>query len=579
LKLTTPEIRDYDSVFPGENWFFYWKTSPSLWEAKLSEYTGALPLFVPIYWGFHSEHEDQYDFGTYKPETDLKRLLETAQRVGKEIVLMLPVSPSPFLPNGGIPSYLARTMAISEDGLALTVLDNESRMNKVYSYYDPRIFQAFRKFNWYLGQYLSQTGISCEVFGAEFGYLKNGNFISFIEDHSIAFEQGFNRYIKQLQETDPEEVQLLLDNPSYEVTFKKRFSHLIADLYQQAAQESVAGNWGRVIQFALLGGAPDDIFPRSSDLWEHEGNFFKPLLEILVNNITPCSVLLSPYLRRGTLIKSLNDLVTNSFVRSQMNNALYENDERVSFLPLVFFEIYTPDQDALRENNIVEKVGLTNFFKRDFQWTYRMQHHLGVTTDNDEIHKVHFLFGQFMTKDVFTTMLKLFMNGGRIFMDVANLDEDLKQKLNLFITENNIETESINYLTNIVKAQLGEGVLLLYDSEKLIENSLMRKIGFWETMIKYLNLKHLRVQNDEELYYLWKSRCSNTYELDYEEIRRVSFYNPTSYKKKAQVLTTNNFAFLKTIDQIHGNVKSTPVGIDIELLPGGSVSLDFGFYE
>ena len=579
MKLTTPEIRDYDTVFPGENWFFYWRTSPSLWESKLREYTGPGPLYIPIYWGFHCEHQDQYDFGTYKPETDLRRLFDIANSIGRELVIMVGVSPIPFLPNGGIPSYLARTIAVSDEGLALAVLDNENRLYKMYSFFDPRVFQAYRKFTWNLGQYLSQSGIQCEVFGADFGYLSKGSFISYIEDYSIAFEQGFNRYIKQLQQTEPDEIQLLLDNPAYEVTFKKRFSHLIIDLYQQAVSEALAASWGSIIQFALLGGAPQDMFSRSSELWDHEANFFAPLLEILVNNISPCSVLLPPYLKKRTLAKSLNDLVTTSFISSQMNNALYENDERISFLPLVFFEIYTPDQNVLRENNIVEKTGLLNFFKRDFQWTYRLQHNLGVNSEVDETHKVFFLFGRYISKDIFTTMLKLFMNGGCIFLDIAELEESLQKKLNIFITENNIKTESINYLTNIVKAQLGEGILMLYDSDKLSEKPLMRQVGFWDNMIKYLNLKHLKIQHDDDLFYVWKSRSSNTYELNYEEIRRVSFYNPTSYKKKAQVLTSSNFAFLKTIDQIHGQVKSSPMAIDIELLPGGSVSLDFGFYD
>ena len=74
LQLTTPELIEYDSVFPGENWFFYWKTSPSLWKNKLQEYRGPTPIFVPIYWGFHNENPDQFDFGTFRPETDLKRL-------------------------------------------------------------------------------------------------------------------------------------------------------------------------------------------------------------------------------------------------------------------------------------------------------------------------------------------------------------------------------------------------------------------------------------------------------------------------------------------------------------------------
>lgn len=579
MKLTTPELKSYDSVFPGENWFFYWKTSPSLWENKLSEYNGAGPIFVPINWGFHSEHQEQYDFGNYRPETNLKRLYDVACSVGKDLIFIIPVTPAPFLPNGGIPSYLARTLSISEQGTVISALDSENRVNKVYSFFEPQVFQAYRKFSWNLGQYLSQNGMQCEVFGANFGYLKDGNFISYLEDYSVAFEQGFSRYIKQLQNTEPDEVRVLLDNPSQENKFKKKFLNLISGLYEEAASESFAASWGRVVPICLLGGSLDDIFSRSSDLWDHEANFFNPLLEILVNNLTPSSILLPPYLKNGALAKSLNDIVNSSFIRSNLENAIYESEERLSFLPLVFFEIYTPQLDSLREDNIVKDIGLTSFFNRDFQWTYRHYNHLKSSKDEENIHKVYFLFGKFIDTEIFNDILKIFMNGGRIFLDIDQLDGNLKKKIHLFINENNIQTESLNFLTNIVKAQLGDGILLIYDSSKLKEQSQIRRINFWEKVIKYLKLKHLKVQNDEDLYYLWRSRSSNTYELNYEEIRRVSFYNPTSYKKKAQVITSSNFAFLKTIDQINGQVKSTPMGVDIELLPGGSVSLDFGFYE
>ena len=76
MQLTTPELKEYDTVFPGENWFYFWRTSPSLWESKLREFSGAQPILVPIYWGLHSEQPEKFDFGTYKPETDLKRLYE-----------------------------------------------------------------------------------------------------------------------------------------------------------------------------------------------------------------------------------------------------------------------------------------------------------------------------------------------------------------------------------------------------------------------------------------------------------------------------------------------------------------------
>ena len=162
-QLTTPKLKEEAVVLPGENWFFYWKTSPSLWEAKLREYNGPGPLFVPIYWALHSEYSDQFDFGQNKPETDLKKLYECARNVGKELVFFIPVGPVPFLINGGIPSFLARNISLNQEEMAISVIDNKDRVNRIYSFYNPKVFQAYRKFAWHVGQYFSQLGIDCSI--------------------------------------------------------------------------------------------------------------------------------------------------------------------------------------------------------------------------------------------------------------------------------------------------------------------------------------------------------------------------------------------------------------------------------
>jgi len=107
----------------------------------------------------------------------------------------------------------------------------------------------------------------------------------------------------------------------------------------------------------------------------------------------------------------------------------------------------------------------------------------------------------------------------------------------------------------------------------------MKKIGFWEKVIEFMNLRHVTVENDEELYYFWKTRSSNNYELDYEEIRRISFYNPTNKKLKARVLAEKNFALLKVHEEENAVIKNNPSGVEIELKGNGVVSLDFGYFE
>lgn len=579
MQLTTPELKTYDTVFPGENWFLYWRTSPSLWEGKLREYQGATPIFIPIYWGLHSEHPDQFDFGTYRPETDLKRLTEVVNKSGKNAVFLLPLVPAPFLPNGGIPPYIARNIIISDEGLGNAIVDNEGRLNKLFSYYDPRVFQSFRKFVWKLGQYFSQSGISFEVYGANFGHLEEGLFVSYFNDRSVAFEQGFHRYLKQVEENEPEKYSHLKDDFSYEEQLKSEYADMIKDLYFQSASESIPGNWSGSLKFAFLGGSPSDIFARSSDMWEYHGDFFEPLFSIVVNDIIPVSCLLSSSMRKPILTRVLNDVVSHNYLMSKLDNSMYDEDLQISFRPLNYFELHLKDKDP-RNLDLISKGGIKYFFDREFHWMYRInQDDFIFEGEEEDQHKIHYFFGCLMNKERFNEMLKLFLNGGKIFLDSCNLSEELENKLNVFLTENNIAVEKINYLTPILKAQIGEGTLITFDNDRLAESNTMKKVGFWQTMIKYLRLRYLDFQVDDGLYYFWKHRVSNTYELDYEEIRRVSFYNPTSYKKRVHIVSSKNFAYLKSVDEQNVNVKSTPIGIDIDLLPGGAVSLDFGYFE
>jgi hypothetical protein len=579
MTLTTPELKQYDTVFPGENWFFYWRTSPSLWESKLAEYQGPTPLFIPLYWGLHSEHPDQFDFGTYRPETDLARLSKIAEHVGKNIIFVLPTSPAPFLPSGGLPTYLARNLIIGENGLGSCAIDNEGRLHKMFSFYDPRVFQSFRKFTWNLSQYFSQAGVNVEIYSAELGYLKNDQFNSYFLDQSVAFSQGFQRYLKQLETSEPDNFLRLQNDPHHEATLKVEYGIMIKDLYVQATKESMPANYSGHLKFAFLGGASDDVFARSSELWEYHGDFFRPLFSILVNNLIPASVLLSPQVRKPILTRALRDIMSHNYLISQLDNSAYDEDLHLSFRPLVFFDLYLKANDA-ESFNLIHKSGLKYFFDREYHWMYRYHFQsFKLTTEEDEHMKVRFFYGRILTKETFNEMLKLFLNGGKIFLDETQMSSELTNKLSVFMTENNISLEKINYLTPVTKAQIGEGILITYDNDKLAESMTMKKVGFWETMLKFLQLKHVNVQADEGVYYFWKHRMSNTYELNYQEVRRVTCYNPSSYKRKVHLASSRNYAFLKTVDDINATVRSTPIGLDVELFPGGAVSIDYGYFE
>ena len=83
----------------------------------------------------------------------------------------------------------------------------------------------------------------------------------------------------------------------------------------------------------------------------------------------------------------------------------------------------------------------------------------------------------------------------------------------------------------------------------------------------------------EGLDFYWRTRPSSTNELKFEEVRRLSLYNPTSYRKKIKMNLTKNFVVYKVLDEINVIVQTYPNEIEIELSPEGSVIVDFGVFS
>lgn len=575
--LTTPVMSEYDSVFPGENWFFYWKTSPSLWESKLSNTKGDLPLFVPIYWGLHSEHPDHYDFAKRIPETDLKRLSEVAERTSRSLVFVLFLGPAPFLPNGGVPSFLSRTLALDQRGIGKAVIDSEGKLNKLFSFFDPRIFQAYRKFLLHLSQYFVETGIKDPIYVAKAAYTQNDRIESYFLDSSKMFESGFSRYVKKLQSDEPARFQEGEFTPKVEANLKKDFKSMVEDLFYESCKELLPPNFQGLLHFGFLGGAVQDSFPRSSDRWEIPLDFFKNTFDFLSLNFIPTTVLLNQDLKKGTLIRAVSDLFSKAFLENYLESSHYDEDLTKGFSPLEHFRLYGNPDDYFFNKKYASKIGLLPYLEKKYDYTYRF---LDSQKEDDEgSHAVSFYLSENISKTTFQKMLKNFMNGKQVFVDQSKLSSELKNKLELFFIENDLRTEKIHYLTDIVKVELGEGVLIAFYGDKLEKEPIQKKLSFWESLLKYTDVRHIESDVDSEIFSLWKSRYSNAMELSFEHIRRVSLYNPSSYKKKAKYFAHKNFAFIKVVDENKVSVRSTPLGVEIELLPQGSVSIDFGYFD
>jgi hypothetical protein len=169
------------------------------------------------------------------------------------------------------------------------------------------------------------------------------------------------------------------------------------------------------------------------------------------------------------------------------------------------------------------------------------------------------------------------MMGQRILLDRTGLSEDLEKKLQIFLVENNIKIQSVNFITSIEICELGEGVLIIFQGDRLYENPQAEL--FWPQIFKFFDLSQPEVTMDPDVFSVWKIRATSPHELSYLNVRRLNLYNPTSYKKIVTIRTHKHFAFMKMIDPSRANAKSTPSGVDVEILPQGKIALDFGHYE
>lgn len=561
--------KKHDPVRPGEQWFFYWKTSAALWESRILQFAPTEVVFIPVNWGFHAESATEWDFGRIHPERDFKRLTQLLTQHGRKYCFLLPLTPAPFLPNGGVPVSAARTLSISRDGCHLAVLDQESNLNKMFSFFEPKVFQSFGQFVKAFGHFLSENKIHAQVWGAQFYYHQDRQKHSFIEERSLAFEQGFSRYLKQ---NHPDGTNLT--DPKAEARIKETFTDEVGNLFKTTAESGLGPFWIGTQKIVTLGGSPKETILRSLPSGKSQLDYTKDLFYHFIHQDWISSALLTASEKKETLGWILKEHFGTREIDQRYNYQAYGGDLTPEFRPFGVIDLF----DGKKQKHF-ERLGLTTFLNRHFRWLYQSHEELYFSPASIDVnqHKIKFFHGRDLDRTTFSQILKLFMMGQRILLDTSGLPEGLDKKLQIFLLENNLKSQSVNFMTNTQICELGEGRLILFEGDRLIENPAREK--FWANIFKYFHLVQPEMQMDEDVFSMWRIRATSPHELSYLDVRRVNIYNPTSYKKVVSIKTHKHFAFMKTIDPTRANAKSTPEGVDVELLPNGKIALDFGHYE
>jgi hypothetical protein len=558
--------KQLDPVRPGEQWFFYWKISAALWEGRITQFPQDEVIFIPVYWGFHAESQTEWDFGKIRPERDLLRLVQILTQHGRKFCWILPLTPAPYLPNGGVPVWAARTLSISAEGVHLAVFDQEQNLNKIFSYFGPKVFQSFEQFLKKFGDFLGQHHIKAPVWGAQFFYHQNLQNVSFLEDYSVAFEQGFSRYLKQNQ-TD-------LTDAKKESELKEQFTQEVGNLFKTAAESALAPFWIGVQKIITLGSGPQETILRSLPSGKSQLEYTKDLFHHFVHSDWISSVLLGFNEKKESLGRILNEHFGSKEINQRYQYEALNRELTADFRPYGVIDIFGGNK-----NHHFRHLGLYAFLNQHFKWLYSVHDELPFNSNWIDVnhHKIKFFLAQDLDRTSFAQVLKLFMMGQIILFDTSGLVEGLDKKLQVFLLENNLKSQSVNFMTSIQICELGEGRLILFQGDRLRENPNREK--FWGHIFQYLNLVQPEIIADEDVFSVWRIRATSPHELSYLDVRRVNIYNPTSYKKNVSIKTLKHFAFMRMIDPTKANAKSTPGGVDIELLPNGKIALDFGHYE
>jgi hypothetical protein len=556
----------HDPVYPGEQWFCYWKTSRSLWSNYINSIPEGTSVIVPIFWGFHYDERGGWDLEQGVAEKDLKGLIDLLQKDSRRFCFLIPLTPAPFLPNGGVPVSGARVQSLDLNGIIKSVIDSDGRFNKVYSYFDPKILLLFSEFCSALSKMLRGVAIQCKIHGVLFEYLESGQFHSYFTDRSPAFDQGFSRFLKKTYEGEVD-----ISSPKQEDFLKNQFSQQVQELFFSCVKENFQ-QIGEPITISLIGGSAKDTIQRNLSEGLSPIDILDQVDENFFSNNWPSTILLSSEEKS----RIVTDILSEHFGEDKIST-LFFNDDKIKksldqWVDLELVSIFD------REIELFKKQGLYDFLEDNFRWSFKKYDSFNFSQKiffrNEESVKI--FHSQKILESDFSKILKLFLLGHIVILDDQFLDPGLKKKLDLFFLENDLLPEKIHADVMIQYCSLQRGALILYDGKELNREN---GINFWQKIFNFLNLPIVKVDRGESICGFWRVRKTASHELNFLNVRRLNIYNPTSYKKNITLSPKERLVFMKIVDPSQASIKSYSHVIDVELLPGGKIALDFGQYE
>lgn len=569
-------VKDDDRIFPGENWFFYWKTSASLWQTKMAQCTGA-QIIVPINWSFHSDTGETYDFAHHRPETHLKKLCDIAKDLGKELLFLVPVSPVPYAPNGGIPHLLARNHSLTKEGFVFSVVDQDESIHKIYSFFDTRVFQAYARFVRALFRYVQESKLEAIFWGFESLYLHNNQFLSFLDDYSKVFDQNFARFMEAKRESDKEKSSnpAIRPNPSEQKELREEFYQTIRNFYRRELQNIFGQYLEGVIDVPFLGASPRDFLHRVFKQ-ESPSYFCRQIPFCMTRNALPSTIVMPSTVKSKSLGNISKDLIVGNYTKWMLSPGRYEGEEVSLYRPMRFFKMLSNSStpEFWFHNGVMKCL-----FQR-FPWSYeeiidrRFQFQ-----EEDDLRQIILIGGKNLDQNHLHQVLKYFMAGGGVIIDRSSIDINILKKIELFLMENSLKVERVQFLTNIHHITLGDGRMVVIDGQQLAQAKSEEKLAFWDKIFSMFGIKNINLDIPEGIECFWRVRNSMGQELKFEEVRKLSLFNTSSYKKNLVIQLPKSFVLSKSMVNAPNTIKTKPGVVEVEIVPHQNISLEFGVFS
>jgi hypothetical protein len=551
--------RENSEVLVGDHWFFYWNTSASLWESILRDHSSSEDVWIPLNWGLHFIGEGQFDFGQERPELDVVRLINLCRQLGKTPIVFMPIGPNPIFTLGGLTPHLARTEVLDSRSMARVTLSADGKINRIASQYDVQVFQSYRKFLWNFIQVLSDKKVSVICRGLLSFSFEDDHFLSWWEDTSNAFDQAYDRYLKKQNDAD-----------------RTHYQNLIIDLYIEACKELLGDFWEGVTPLYYVGTSQQEFLERVSG-WSSSSELFKNIQRSLEHSVLPSLVMLAKSEISEEKIYFFEKWLDH-FYKSDL---IKSHETQENLLPLVLIEIFEGTHFQLCSFQEAKNLGLYPFLCREYPGLFRGNQisHLDPFEEVGLEPRLKCFLSQKISSDEFQKILKLFMMGHYLLIDKSSLSVEDVRRWEVFILENKLKKEVINFVSMIEVVSLSEGKMILFDGNLLKKQETTKQLSFWKSLFNTMKWRLLKVEKNDEVVAFWKTSDQSQGDFNYSEKRRLTLVNPFEKDQVVQIPVDKRFAFLKMIDPIMAQLRSTPLGIEVTLGPRGLISLDYGSYE